>query len=203
MSRIFAALCLLVLILAFTPSTTHADPVVITGGSLTVLGLGGPAYNLSGSNFSAVGIGQQPGFLPLRGCNPCASGSVIQVSASFTGSSVGGQQTFAFSFVGPSITVPFSLTNQTITSPFQFSGTLTGCLVVNCGPVVPTFSLIGSGTAIVNLRFAGLNADGTPIFTFQNITYSFQPVPEPTSILLVGSGLAAFGIRLRRKQKRS
>lgn len=203
MSKFFVLLASLLLIVAFTPSTTKADPVVITGGSLTVIGFGGPVYTLSGNSFSATGIGQQVGLLPLRACNPCASGSVISANASFAGASVGGQQTFGFSFVGPPITIPFSLTDLTITSPFEFSGNLTGCLQIFCGPTLPTFSLVGNGTAVINLRFTGLDSAGTPTFSFQNgnITYLFQSVPEPTSLLLLGGGLLALGARLRRKSR--
>ena len=148
MSRIFSALGTLLLIVTLSPSTTQADPVVITSGSLTVLQFPSvPVYGLSGNNFSAVGIAP-PGLLPVRSlCSPCASGSVLTVSASFAGFNLDGTQDLAFSFVGPAITIPFSLTNLTITSPFEFSGTLTGCVMVACGPVVPTFSLAGSGTA--------------------------------------------------------
>jgi hypothetical protein len=66
---------------------------------------------------------------------------------------------------------------------------------------VPTFSLTGSGTARFNLLFTGLNRDGVPTFTFQNITYHFA-VPEPTSILLLGGGLAALSAGLRRRYRR-
>lgn len=199
MSRIFTVLWTLLLIVVFTPSATRADPIVITGGSLTLLQFPSvPVYSLSGNNFSAVGIAP-PGLVPARGlCSPCASGTVINLSGAFAGFNLDGTQNLAFSFVGQSITVPFSLTNLSITSPFEFSGTLTGCVMADCGPVVPTFSLVGIGTARFNLLFNGLNSDGVPIFTFQSITYSFE-VPEPTSILLLAGGLAALGNGLRRK----
>ena len=73
--------------------------------------------------------------------------------------------------------------------------------MADCGPVVPTFSLTGSGTARFNLVFNGLNSEGVPIFTFQNITYQFE-VPEPMSIFLLGGGLAALGAGLSRRCRR-
>ena len=201
MSRIFTVLCTLLLIVVFTPSTTRADPIVITRGGVAIFQFPSvPVYGLIGNNFSAVGIAP-PGSLPVRSlCSPCASGSIISVSAHFAGLNLDGTQIIDFSFIGPLITVPSSLTNLTITSPFEFSGTITGCVMVPCGPVVPTFSVVGSGTARFNLLFTGLNSDGVPIFTFQNITYTFE-TPEPASMLLLGGGFAALSAGLRRKRR--
>ena len=48
MGKIFSGLCTLLLFAAFTPSTTHADPVVITNGFVTITGIsGGPAYSFA------------------------------------------------------------------------------------------------------------------------------------------------------------
>ena len=56
MPRILGALCTLLLFIAFTASKTHADPVVVTSGFLTVTGLGGgPQYTLFGDNFVGGG----------------------------------------------------------------------------------------------------------------------------------------------------
>jgi hypothetical protein len=50
MAKIFSGLCTLLLFAAFTPSTTHADPIVITNGFVTITGsVGGPAYSFAGS----------------------------------------------------------------------------------------------------------------------------------------------------------
>jgi hypothetical protein len=45
---------------------------------------------------------------------------------------------------------------------------------------------------------AGVTPSGVRIFTFRTITYNFE-VPEPTSILLLGSGLAILGAKLRHR----
>jgi hypothetical protein len=198
MSKILSALFMLLLIVAFTPSTTHADPIVITSGTLTVTGLvGGPRYTLSGNNFSASGGGDR-GALGLQAQAVFTTGSVVNVGANFVGSSLEPHGGF-FIFTGPPITVPFSLATLTITSPFEFSGTLLTC-PGSCflGPVISRVDLVGSGTATFTALFSGLTANGTPIYTFGSITYNFE-VPEPASVLLLGGGLAALGAALRRR----
>ena len=201
MTRLFPALCALLLIVVFTPSTTQADPVFITGGSLTVTGVGGgPSYSIVGNNFSASGVGERGSVGLQTGFLVSSPGSVINVNAFFAGSSLGENHAGSFTFTGPPITVPFSLTNLTLTSPFEFSGTLSTC-PQSCffGPVVSTFTVVGGGTATFEL-IAGVTSSGARIFTFRTITYNFE-VPEPTSILLLGGGLAALGSTLRHRYR--
>ena len=201
MTKLFSALCTLLLIIVLTPSTTQADPIFITSGSLTVTGpIGGPSYILFGNNFSASGTGERGGLVLQSGFFISSPGSVINVFAFFGGSSLGENHAGGFTFTGPPITVPFSLTNLTLTSPFEFSGTLLTC-PQSCflGPVVSRVSLVGGGTATFEL-IAGSTPNGSPIFTFRTITYNFE-VPEPASILLLGGGLAALGARLRHKYR--
>lgn len=81
MTRIFIAVCTLLLFMAFSPSSTPADPVVITNGSVTVFAFPGvPVYNLLGNNFHARGVAP-PGLIPIRSlCSPCASGDMVFVA---------------------------------------------------------------------------------------------------------------------------
>lgn len=200
MFRISSALCTLLLLAAFTPCTTHADPIFITGGTLTVVGLsGGPIYSISGNNFISGGSSGEKGAVSVQNqCVPCSVGQVINVNATFAGSGLGANHAGIFTFTGSPITVPFSLTNLTLTSPFQFSGRLITCLD-NCfiTPAISDFSLVGAGTATIEL-IGGVSPIGTRVFTFRSITYAFE-VPEPASILLLGGGLAALvGILKRR-----
>ena len=89
MSKVFSALCTILLFIAFTASKTHADPIVVTSGSLTVTGLdGGPQYTLFGDNFAAGGRGER-GNVGLQNRVNFSSGSVVNVFATFSASALG------------------------------------------------------------------------------------------------------------------
>ena len=64
------------------------SPIVITSGSLTIIGLSGtPTYSLSGENFSVTSLGGDPGNTP--NCAPCQSGTFVDLSSFLVGTSLG------------------------------------------------------------------------------------------------------------------
>jgi hypothetical protein len=97
---------------------------------------------------------------------------------------------FNSSFVVPD----FTADQVTVFTPFTFSGLVMPPLGQISTP------LVGSGT--VRLDLAQINTTGGPRWTFQQAQYDFQTpaaVPEPATLVLVGSGIA--GYLLRRKQR--
>jgi hypothetical protein len=220
MSKLLTGLCALLFIATFTPSTAHADPIEITGGSLTVPGIfTAPSYSFTGNNFAATGSGGDPGNVGPTSCFPCVSGNVLSVNATFVGSSLGGGTvtingtTFSnifiagsVQFTGNPVTVPATMSNITLTAPFTFSGNLIGCTEAHqiCGPVVFSTEVIGSGIAFIDLNF--FQSGNFSFFQFGRVTYVFtdQPIPEPMSILLLAGGLAALGgAKFKRRNSRS
>ena len=217
MSRMLGGLCSLFIIVVFTPTLTRADPIVVTSGTIMVSGIsGGPLFNLSGNNFTAMNAGGDTGnFAPQSSCFPCVAGQTVGVGGSFLGSSLGGGGSATingtsftnlgfsglFGLGGNSFVVPSVMNNVSITVPFTFTGTLNGCSGGSCliNPVVFTVDLVGSGMATIDLNFGGLDQLGRPIFFFQKATFQFNDVPEPASLLLFGGGLTLLTAKLKRR----
>jgi len=213
MSKFLSAFCLL-LVLVLTPSTTRADPIVITDGFLSIMNLQGYTAFLAGDDFGFIAAGERGNSAP-QSCFPCPSGTVLDVRSFFQSSTLGfGSAAFngmivrnaGFSgfllFAGPPVTVPFSATDVSLTSTFTFTGRLTACIPECVSSMNPIFTvdLVGSGIVTIDLRFIGFDREGRPLFTLKEATYEFE-VPEPLSILLLGSGLAALGATLRRRRR--
>lgn len=216
MSRFFTGLCTLLLIVVFTPATAVADPVVVTGGFVFVSGLHGPVYSLVGNNFAVTGGAGDFGATGPALCSPCVAGQLIPLNSLYIGRSLGmGTATVDGSFFGDVIfrgefnltgdpfLIPDTTSALTLTAPFSFAGVLVGCPRgdPDCPTPLFTTQLTGSGLATVNLSVI-FDFQGRPLFEFVNVNYAFnQNIPEPASILLLVSGLAALGVKkLKRKR---
>ena len=192
MSKFFTSFFTVLLIVVFTPSTTNADPIVITGGFVFIEDLRGPAYSLVGSNFGITGGAGDPGNTGPARCAPCLAGALIPVNSTYFGTSLGLGSAFVngsffnntailgnFMFTGDPFVVPNATSAVSITAPFLFSGAVMGCSlpVSDCRTPVFSTQLVGSGIATIELS-ALIDSEGRVLFEFVSVNYAFN-VPDP------------------------
>jgi hypothetical protein len=204
-------------------TSAQADPITVSGSAtLTpgpIAGVRGPV-NLSGNNFSAT-VNTGNGNYGLTHCSsflaglngPCTSANVgwqsigSDLSGSFTvnGTTLSSNVVNQLSlfFTGPTFVIPAELLGAStleITAPFTFSG------MANSPLLSETVVLQGQGTVHVILvqRTIGIfngffldHADYIFGSTVSGVTVN--EVPEPTTLLLLISGLAGGAIYRRRR----
>lgn len=208
------ALLLPFVLLLCCASTAKADPVVITGGSVgTPTGLGnfGIYATAPGFIFSASDM-----FAPkIQPCGQCLPGTQLggvytanySLVSGLTYNGVVYQQAFNVGYIVTTggnritldpVTIPADL--SPVSTPFSYVG---GVNVFSRDGSSAPFHLELSGSGIATFTFTqfcptcGIRAGATFAFAPP------QPVPEPATLLLLGTGLAgvvAGKVRRRRKE---
>jgi len=220
-TRTLAFLLFLSFVLLCSASTAQADPVIITGGTAgTPPGIGNFSLSPTGLNFSYSGANM--GAPRTQLCGPCQAGSqfggtvAAQISLSFgltyngvTYMQSGITQGYVVVssgnfFTFPVVTIPDDY--SPVSAPFTFVG---GVSVnpINGAPAGATpFHLELSGSGIVTFTFIPTsfgNSRSQASFAFAPPAAA-APVPEPATMLLLGTGLAGLvGATRRRRGGRS
>ena len=208
----------LLLVLAFAIPAAHADSIPaynMPSGSVVLsnINLGGFDTIFSFSNGNGVNIGGvDAGFSPGMGLvgggqlgNP-----FLNVGFNLGTSNVNGTILYLFGLVtitGSDFALPTSGTTFSTTMPVLFSGSFLSCAgsfgpFGGCNPpgnnYLGQFNISGPGT--LSASFTSVPAGDGIVWQLSGATYALNAVPEPASIVLLGTGaLAIFGKLRRRK----
>jgi hypothetical protein len=195
---------LLTLLLVFWHA--HASAITLTDGFLFTGGIidfgpslsaSGPALSLSTSPLQGT-VNKDDA--PFNFSTPFAAGTLatLNSTALLTGGtatlgnqshSLVQQQPSTLSFTTESFALPTVPQNTSISLPFTMSGTLHLDAPGNALTLPLTGGGFATGTFVTG---------GTPSMFLSAVRYDFTDIPEPSTVLLVGSGIAALIWRYRK-----
>ena len=196
--------------MAVSPLAAHADPIAVNAGTITLMKSNTASVILHGASVYVDGDVSSPAgdnYLPPNACFEPSCGMALSLSIADSvfhddeqlGGSiiVGGVeyflQRFSYTIDAGAVTPPPEGLSTVLLAPFTFNGSL---LARHSGTSL-TFDLAGHGTAHATY----LANDGW-LETEYSFTAAPASTPEPTSLLLLGSGAAGIIASGRRRYAR-
>jgi hypothetical protein len=196
----------------------RAEPLHITSGALAwSLAQGGPPrITLTGTGFTFDGRGGTGVFMARDQClvPECVPGTAVDLHATWSGSDLPGTATLGgrtFTPVGSlasdasllaswsgELLLPADFSGGAVSAPFWFSG----LFFYSSEPTAMTgpLDLFGQGRATLTFAPSSV-APGTFALSAARYEFGGSPVPEPASMVLIGTGLAGLAALRRRAHR--